>query len=70
MNAPRRSSDDQDSKRIFRYIAIVAAALILGTILLNVFWLRGPDPQTKDMPAAPEAPRTAPRPEPKGAPNS
>ena len=42
MNPPKPEHNDRDNKRAFRWAAIVAALLIVGALLFNVFWARKP----------------------------
>lgn len=51
MNTPKPEQNDRDNKRAFRWAAIVAALLILGALLFNVFWAKKPPTNVDNAPA-------------------
>ncbi|RZL63330.1 MAG: hypothetical protein EOP81_13080 [Variovorax sp.] len=48
MPALKRKDDDRDSKRVFRFAAVVAALLIVLALAFNALWPRG-EPRTIDV---------------------
>lgn len=69
MTAPNPRANDRDNKRAFRWAAIVAALLIVGALVFNVFWYKKPPANVDDSPAA-GAPAQTPRPAPEKPPGS
>lgn len=64
MAEQKRNEGDRDSKRVFRFAAVVAAVLIVLAIGFNAMWPRD-RPGSIDTLAstvAPETPRNAPAP--------
>lgn len=67
MKMKQARNDERDSKRAFRWAAIIAALLILGAIAFNVVWYKKPPANIDNLPAAGS---TQPRPAPDKPPGS
>ena len=63
MNAPKPRDNDKDDKRVFRWGILVVAILVIGAILLDVYWMKRPPATAPDSPAAAGSMQKAPAPE-------
>ena len=60
MTPPKPEQNDRDNKRAFRWAAIVAALLIVGALLFNVFWARKPPVNVDNAAQSAPAPQKPP----------
>ena len=58
---PKPRDNDKDDKRVFRWGILVVAILVIGAILLDVYWMKKPPATIDDSPAATQQKAPAPQ---------